>query len=88
VVGKIVSTLHVDASHFIYQSGHGHGGLLFNLGFQLVFSRRFKLQSIARSSYESKLVALDDSITYAIWYTDLLTDLGFLPSDPIVAYLC
>jgi len=82
----IIPALYVDASHIIHQSGHGHGGLLLTLGFAVVFSRSFKLQSITRSSSESELVALDDSITYAIWYTDLLTDLGFPPSDPIVTY--
>ena len=82
----LVPALHVDASHILHQSGHGHGGLVLTLGFAVVYSRSFKLQTITRSSSESELVALDDSLTYAVWYRDLLEDLGYPLSDPIVTY--
>lgn len=78
--------LHVDASHLLHASGHGHGGLMLTLGGCLIYCRSFKLKTLTRSSSESELVTLDDSVTYALWYKLLLTCLGKESLKPIIIH--
>jgi len=83
---RINSELHADASHALHFTGHGHGGMVIKVGNCIVFCRSFKLKSITRSSSESELVTLDNSVTYAIWIMQLLEDLGYPQHEPIPIY--
>jgi hypothetical protein len=44
------------------------------------------LKLATRSSTESELVALEVSITYAIWWRQLLKDLEIITEEPIIVY--
>lgn len=83
---RLDAELHVDASHLLHQSGHGHGGTMILLGGCLVYCRSFKLKTLTRSSSESELVTLDDSVTYALWFKLLLTGLARAPLKPITIH--
>ena len=74
---KLNPEIYADASHIAHETGHGHGGILLTLDRLPVFWRSFKLKTITRSSSESELVVLDNAVTYAIWFQDLLGDLGY-----------
>jgi len=72
-----------DASHLLYPSGHGQQAMIITNGSAPVATRSVKIQMVTRSSAESELVALEDSSTFALWYTLLLKDLGVELDKPI-----
>ena len=82
----MTSELHVDASHMLHASGHGHGGITILVGGCLVFCCSFKLKSITRSSAESEIVTLDEGVTYALWTRSLLCALGYPQQSPTVIH--
>ena len=65
-----------DASHASHPDGYGQGGIVLSLGSAPIFCRSFKLKSVARSSTESELIALEEASTYAVWWKQLLHELG------------
>jgi hypothetical protein len=68
--------IYADASHHLYETGHGQAGMIITIGSAPVFHRSAKLKLITRSSSESELCSLEDASTYAIWYKELLKDMG------------
>ena len=68
--------IYADASHHLYDIGHGQAGMVITNGSAPVGHRSAKLKLITRSSSESELCSLEDASTYAIWYKNLLQDMG------------
>jgi hypothetical protein len=68
--------IYADASHHLYDTGHGQAGMIITNGSAPVCHRSAKLKMITRSSSESELCSLEDASTYAIWYKSLLEDMG------------
>jgi hypothetical protein len=77
---------HVDASHNYYPDGKGHFGYSFSLGRGngsfLAKSGKLKLQTL--SSTESEYFALCEAVRDALWLRQLLVDLGFPQTEPII----
>jgi hypothetical protein len=71
-------TIYADASHAIHHNGYGQAGMIMTLGSGPIHCRSFKLKLITRSSSESELVALDDAVTYAVWWKKLLQELKII----------
>lgn len=78
---EINPVIYADASHAIHRSGHGQGGILLTLGSAPIFCRSFKLKSVTRSSSESELYALEEASTYAVWWKNLLEELGMMKKE-------
>ena len=76
----------VDASHISHPDGHGHGGLILSLGSSPIYSRSWKLKSVTRSSSETELIALEDSVTFVIWTRELLREIGQLEKEPTTIF--
>ena len=72
-----------DASHHLYDSGHGQLSFIISNGSAPVGSRSTKIRMVTRSSSESELVALEEASTYAVWYALLLRELGITLKRPI-----
>ena len=72
-----------DASHHLYESGHGQQSFIIYNGSAPVGSRSTKIRMVTRSSSESELVALEEASTYAVWYALLLRELGVSVTKPI-----
>jgi hypothetical protein len=76
-----------DASHCLYFTGHGHGGIIITLGSAPIHCQSFKLKMATRSSSESELVVCEEASTYAVWLKLLLKELGVMTDDePITIY--
>jgi hypothetical protein len=75
-----------DASHMLHKDGKGHGGIIGTLGSAPIFTKSFKIKLITRSSTESEMVALEESVTYALWLKAILTDLRIRPFHPAIIY--
>jgi hypothetical protein len=76
-----------DASHCIYFTGHGHGGIIITLGSAPILCLSFKLKMATRSSSESELVVCEEASTYAVWLKLLMKELGLINHDkPITIY--
>jgi hypothetical protein len=80
---KFEPTIYADASHCIHMDGKGHGGIVVTLGTAPVLCRSFKLKTVARSSSEAELYALEEASTYAVWLTELLKDFQYKDIKPI-----
>ena len=78
--------IYSDASHHLYETGHGQQSLLITNGSGPVGCRSTKIKMITRSSSESELVSLEEASTYAVWYALLLFELGCGEVKPIKIY--
>jgi hypothetical protein len=78
--------IYADAAHMLHKDSKGHGGIIGTFGSAPIFVKSFKLKLVTRSSTESELVCLDESVTFAIWLISLMQDI--LPSfrPPIIIY--
>jgi hypothetical protein len=75
-----------DASHMLNKDGKGHGGIIGTLGSAPIFTKSFKIKLITRSSTELEMVALEESVTNALWLKSILTDLRIRPIHPAIIY--
>ena len=69
---------YADASHHLYETGHVQAGIIITNGSAPVGHRSAKLKLITRSSSELELCSLEDASTYAVWYKNLLQDMGIV----------
>jgi len=83
---KFAPSLCADASHHLYPEGHGQIGFLIMNGSSPVGYRSGKIRLITRSSSESELYGAEESSTYAVWYKQLLGDMGRDVLGPIILY--
>jgi hypothetical protein len=67
--------LHTDAK--------GHGGIMITYGGTIVATKSFKMKLVTKSSTESELVAVEESVPYVLWILTLLQDLGLSVQKPV-----
>jgi hypothetical protein len=78
--------LYADAAHMLHKDTKGHGGILGTLGSAPIFAKSFKFKLATRSSTESEMVALEETVTFALWLTILLRDFDIKSQLPITIY--
>ena len=67
--------LHIDAK--------GHGGIVITYGGTIVASKSFKMKLMTKSSTESELVAVEESVPYVLWMLSLMKDLELKVTRPV-----
>ena len=82
----IAVIVYADASYGVHADGKSHTGVYITLGRGGVFFRSTKQKIVTKSSTESELVGLSDSLGQAIWTRDFLIGQGYkvvwhLPSE-------
>jgi hypothetical protein len=76
-------TVYTDASHMLHFDAKGHGGILVIYGGTIVATKSFKMKLVTKSSTESELVAVEESVPYVLWMLTLLENLGIRVKKPI-----
>jgi hypothetical protein len=77
-VGKNVCVItYADAAYGVHADGKSHSGLSITLGRGAVFVRSAKQKIVSKSSTESELIGLSDSLSQAIWTRDFLIGQGY-----------
>jgi hypothetical protein len=61
-----------DASHMLHLDAKGHGGIIVTYGGTVIASKSFKMKLVTKSSTESELVAVEESIPYVLWMLTLM----------------
>ena len=64
--------VYVDASYGVHVDGKSHTGVVISLGRGAVFVRSGKQKIVTKSSTESELVGLSDSVGQTIWTRNFL----------------
>ena len=72
-----------DASHMLHSDAKGHGGIIVTYGGTIVASKSFKMKLVTKSSTESELVAVEESVPYVLWMTTLMQDLNLHVEKPV-----
>jgi hypothetical protein len=72
-----------DASHMLHIDAKGHGGILITYGGTIVACKSFKMKLVTKSSTESELVAVEESVPYVLWMLTLLKDLELKVTRPV-----
>jgi len=72
-----------DASHMLHADAKGHGGIIVTFGGTIVATKSFKMKLVTKSSTESELVAVEESVPYVLWILSLLQDLGLETKKPV-----
>jgi hypothetical protein len=75
-----------DAAHMLHKDAKGHGGIIGTLGSAPIFSKSFKFKLVTRSSTESEMISLEESVTFALWLTTLLKDFEFRTILPVTIH--
>lgn len=58
---------YADASHAPHHDAKGHSGTVISLGIGAVFNKSSKQKLVSKSSTESELIGLSDSLTQILW---------------------
>jgi hypothetical protein len=79
---------YVDASYLTHDDAKGHSGMSYTIGEDnaAFYSRSFKQKLVGRSSTEAEIQALDQSVVEVEWLRWMLSELGYVPSDPTVIF--
>jgi hypothetical protein len=72
-----------DAAHMVHKDAKGHGGIIGTLGSAPIFAKSFKFKLVTRSSTESEMVCLEESVTFALWLKTLLKEFDFKFLPPV-----
>jgi hypothetical protein len=72
-----------DASHMLHADAKGHGGIILTFGGTIIATKSFKMKLVTKSSTESELVAVEESVPYVLWILTLLNDLGLIVKKPV-----
>jgi hypothetical protein len=78
--------IYCDASFGLHDDTSGHTGIIMKLYGNTILIKSIKQKLVTKSSTESELVALDESITYVPWITGLLDELTITYSKPIIVF--
>jgi hypothetical protein len=78
--------IYADAAHMLHKDVKGHGGILGTLGSAPIFVKSFKFKLVTRSSTESEMVSLEESVTFALWLTTLLRNFDIKFQLPVTIY--
>jgi hypothetical protein len=83
---KLILRIFADAAHMLHKDTKGHGGILGTLGSAPIFVKSFKFKLVTRSSTESEMECLEESVTFALWLTTLLRDFDLKFQLPVTIY--
>jgi hypothetical protein len=75
--------VYTDASHMLHLDAKGHGGIVVTFGGTVVASKSFKMKLVTKSSTESELVAVEESVPYVLWMLTLLQNLNLRVVKPV-----
>jgi hypothetical protein len=75
--------IYADAAHMLHKDAKGHGGIIATLGSAPIVSKSFKFKLVTRSSTESEMVSLEESVTFALWLSALFRDFDFKAKLPV-----
>jgi hypothetical protein len=75
--------LYADAAHMLHKDAKGHGGIIATLGSAPIVSKSFKFKLVTRSSTESEMVCLEETVTFALWLSTLFRDFDFKHKLPV-----
>jgi hypothetical protein len=78
--------IYADSSHLLHEDARGHGGIILSLGSAPILTKSYKLKLNTRSSTESELVVLEAAVSYAKWWSTLLSELEIHTDQPIIMY--
>lgn len=76
---------YVDASYAVYQDAKSVTGVVLMLGDAVIYVKSAKQKIVTRSSTESELVAISDSLSQILWTREYMLSAG-LPIGPAVLY--
>ena len=68
---------YVDASYGVHEDGKSHTGLMLTVGGGSILAKSSKQKIVTKSSTESELVAITDSIGEIIWLRNFLVEQGY-----------
>ena len=74
---QIMILAYIDASHAIHDDCKSHTGVVISMGKGPIYIKSTSQKINTRSSTESELVALSDSITQVIWARNFLLQQGY-----------
>ena len=74
---QIMILAYIDASHAIHDDCTSHTGVVISMGKGPIYIKSTSQKINTRSSTESELVALSDSITQVIWARNFLLQQGY-----------
>jgi hypothetical protein len=75
--------IYTDASHMLHADAKGHGGMIVTLGGTVIATKSFKMKLVTKSSTESELVAVEESVPYVLWMLMLFQNLGLRVKKPV-----
>jgi hypothetical protein len=75
--------VYTDASHMLHTNAKGHGGIVVTFGKSIVASKSFKMKLVTKSSTESELVAVEESVPYVLWILMLCENLKLDITKPV-----
>ena len=76
---------YVDASYAVYQDAKSVSGIVLMLGDAVIHVKSSKQKIVTRSSTESELVAISDSLSQVLWTREYMIAAG-IPMGPAVLY--
>lgn len=82
---EVTITAYVDASYATHDDCKGHTGAAITLGQGILYAKSSKQKTVARSSTEAELNAVDDSLRTLLWLQNFLHHLGY-GKKPILLY--
>ena len=84
VSGVIAVTAYVDASYGVHMDGKSHTGVVLTLGRGPIYCKSSKQKIVTRSSTESELVGLSDSLSQVLWTKNFLLAQGYILGAAII----
>jgi hypothetical protein len=78
--------IYANAAHMLHKDTKGHGGIIGTLGSAPIFVKSFKFKLVTRSSTESEMVCLEESVTFALWLTTLLRNFDMKFRLPVTIF--
>jgi hypothetical protein len=73
----LVVDAHVDASHGVHGDFKGHTGSCISIGKGAIYAKSNKQKLNSRSSTESELIGLSDSMPQIVWTREFLLEQGY-----------
>ena len=72
-----------DASHMLHIDAKGRGGIVITYGGTIVACKSFEMKLVTKSSAESELAAVEESVPYVLWMVSLMKDLELKETIPV-----
>ena len=83
--GKMELRAYVDASYAVYQDAKSVTGVVIMLGDAVVYVKSSKQKIVTRSSTESELVGISDSLSQILWTREYMLEAG-ISMGPAILY--